>query len=208
MISTDASAPPTTGSRRSASADARRRQFLDAALDEFLARGYHGASTRRISAAVGTSPGLFFHYFDSKESVYDELVALGYTKLHLDLDAATADPLGHLLEAAEGALSMVRRDRRLARMFVFMAAAERTPGTTSRSAELLAEHDLVARCVPVIEAGQARGVIRAGDPLSLSVAFWGAVHGVVETLGARADGADPQAAWLGGVLTDTGEGRS
>lgn len=178
----------------------RRSQFLSVALQEFVARGFHGTSTRSISAAAKTSPGLLFHYFASKESLYDELVRLGCEYLSFDLDVALADPLTHFRTSATEALTMVRDNPDTALMFSFMTAAQRSIGVTERSAELLRAHDVVTQSVPVIEAGQAAGSIRPGDPLALSVTFWGAVAGIVEELGLRPD-VEPQVEWVMSMLT-------
>lgn len=178
----------------------RRGQFLSVALQEFVARGFHGTSTRSISAAAETSPGLLFHYFDSKQALYDELVALGCEYLTFDHAAALDDPLAHFEHSAAEALAMVRANPETALMFTFMTAAQRSIGVTERSAELLRTHDVVAQSVPVIEAGQSAGSIRPGDPLALSVAFWGAIAGIVEELGLRPD-VEPQVEWVMSILT-------
>jgi len=51
----------------------RRRQLLDALVDEFAAGGIGGRSLREIAAAVGTSHRMLLHYFGSRE---DLLIAI------------------------------------------------------------------------------------------------------------------------------------
>ena len=182
-------------------ADQRRRQYLTAALREFVAKGYHGTSTRSICATAGTSPGLLFHYFASKEALYDELVSLGCRHLAFDLDEALADPLAFFHHSAESSLAMVRENPEAALMFTFMTSAQRSIGVTPGSAELLRSHNIAVLSVPVIEAGQASGAIRDGDPLALSIAFWGAIQGIAEDLGIRTDTACvPDPSWLLDIL--------
>ena len=56
-------------------ADARRQQILDAALVEFSATGFEGATVERIAQRVGlTKAGLYAH-FDSKDAILDALMA-------------------------------------------------------------------------------------------------------------------------------------
>ena len=71
---------------------------------------------------------------------------------------------------------------------------------------MLREVDVVARCVPIIEAGQARGEIRTGDPLGLSLLFWGAIQGSIEELARRQDRPVLNADWLVGLLRAEREG--
>lgn len=50
-------------------ADARTR-ILEAALAEFVARGFEAASTNTIARAAGVAKGLVFHHFGSKADLY------------------------------------------------------------------------------------------------------------------------------------------
>ncbi len=47
-----------------------RERLLQAALDVFSARGYHGTVVDDIVEASGTSKGAFYHYFSSKQEIF------------------------------------------------------------------------------------------------------------------------------------------
>lgn len=76
--------------------------LLEAGLRDMMDHGYEGASIRRISRAAGTTLGNFYHYFDSKQALFDELVQDEYQAfrdfidLHREKDAdvnwETIDP--------------------------------------------------------------------------------------------------------------------
>lgn len=51
---------------RSAKAEARRQQILEAARVLFARHGYDATSTKRIAQEVGVTEGLIFHYFPTK----------------------------------------------------------------------------------------------------------------------------------------------
>ncbi len=53
----------------------RRSAILASATAEFAAHGYHGARIERIAAAAGANKQLIFHYFGSKDGLYDAVVA-------------------------------------------------------------------------------------------------------------------------------------
>ena len=49
------------------------RKILETAKKEFLERGFHGTSMRRIAALAGVTTGALYGYFDSKERIFDSL---------------------------------------------------------------------------------------------------------------------------------------
>lgn len=50
--------------------DERRQEILDAAMALFTTRGYDAVSMRDIARAADITPGLVYHYFDSKENLF------------------------------------------------------------------------------------------------------------------------------------------
>jgi TetR/AcrR family transcriptional regulator len=76
--------------RRQARATATRTALLDAALREFAAHGYEGASTRAIATAAGTHQPQINYHFDSKEELWKAAVDHLFDRL----DDAVARHLG------------------------------------------------------------------------------------------------------------------
>ncbi len=81
------------------SAENRRGDLLDAALEAFVDRGYEGTSVAQLAAATSLSKAAFVYHFSSKEDLLFELS----TPLLDDLDevvagheAAPDDPAGLL----------------------------------------------------------------------------------------------------------------
>ena len=52
-----------------------REAVLDAALDVFAEKGFHGASLKDIAAIVGVRDSAIYHYFESKEALVDAILA-------------------------------------------------------------------------------------------------------------------------------------
>jgi len=66
---------PARAKRTRLSPVVRRQQILDAALVEFSAIGFEGATVEKIAQRVGlTKAGLYAH-FKSKDAIFDELLA-------------------------------------------------------------------------------------------------------------------------------------
>ena len=53
-----------------------RAAILEAARAEFAAKGYDGATLRGIARTAGVDPRLVHHYFDGKQSVFQEVLQL------------------------------------------------------------------------------------------------------------------------------------
>ena len=60
--------------RRSATPEARRAAILDAALEEFTARGYEGARLDDVAKRAGVAKGTIYLYFADKEALFQDLV--------------------------------------------------------------------------------------------------------------------------------------
>ena len=60
--------------RRSATPEARRATILDAALEEFTARGYEGARLDDVAKRAGIAKGTIYLYFADKEELFQDLV--------------------------------------------------------------------------------------------------------------------------------------
>jgi AcrR family transcriptional regulator len=56
------------------SADARRQQILDVAIDVFGRSGYYGASMNDIADAAGVTKPVLYQHFDSKSDLYGALL--------------------------------------------------------------------------------------------------------------------------------------
>ena len=50
--------------------DERRQEILDAAMGLFTTSGYDAVSMRDIARTAGITPGLVYHYFDSKQNLF------------------------------------------------------------------------------------------------------------------------------------------
>lgn len=52
--------------------DERKQELLDTAMRLFVEKGFSATSMRDIAAAADVTPGLAYHYFESKQKLFDE----------------------------------------------------------------------------------------------------------------------------------------
>ncbi|MFX3618818.1 MAG: TetR/AcrR family transcriptional regulator [Sporolactobacillus sp.] len=67
---------------------AKEKAILAAALHEFAAKSFESASTNQMAKTAGVSKGLVFHYYESKEKLYEACVmdAFRFTMEELDYE--------------------------------------------------------------------------------------------------------------------------
>ena len=93
-VEAPANGPKTERGRRTL------RKLLDAAGEEFGARGYHDTAISHITQSAGVGLGTFYVYFKSKEEVFRALVA--------DMGARTRHALSESIRGASNRLEAER----------------------------------------------------------------------------------------------------
>lgn len=174
----------------------RRQDILYAALELFVTKGYAATKISDIAERVSMSAGLLFHYFESKEKLYEELVKKGL--------AGTAYPAAQNCERAidffvqfTGQLFYFMKEQPyIAKLFVLMADAQRSEGTPEHIREIALKVNTIEQFVPIIEMGQKEGTIREGNPLALSNAFWCSIQGIAQQYAAHPESELPEADWI------------
>ncbi len=178
----------------------RRWQILTIALDQFIQKGYYGTSTREIAKIAGISSGLMFHYFDSKDDLYINLIKIGTEKMSFDIETARENPKLYLNSFVETTLEELQNNSFYAKMFVFIDDAMHTHGIPEEAVNRLQEFDIGRQCIPIITLGQELGMFRAGNAHALCVAFFGAIQGIAQEKVRVADTPMPDAVWLMNIL--------
>ncbi len=106
---------------RSEQKEIRRRQILTTALDLFIQKGFAATKISDIANATGISVGLLFHYFDSKEQLYKELIQMGSASSQSNMNTDHSEPLAFFESIAERILGRIKSDPFAAKMFVLMS---------------------------------------------------------------------------------------
>ena len=165
--------------RRATLESATKDRLLQAAMDVFADRGYHGATVDDIVAASETSKGAFYHYFPSKQGVFLRLLDQLADLVESGVETAIEHQQGALgkVEAALRVVLEVTSERRdLARILLIEAAAlgpefeQSRVGIHRRFATLIRRH---------LDRAVADGDIPPQDTALASAAWIGAINEVV-----------------------------
>ncbi len=146
------------------------------------------------------SVGLMFHYFDSKEKLYEEIIRLGLdaTKSVMKLDRS--NPIEFFTDVTNTILTSVKLFPFSAKMFVLMVQAMLNEAVSPEIKNLLSQLDDVQQSVEIIQRGQADGTIKQGDPFALSVAYWSSITGIMQQLAIVPSVPAPKAEWIVDIL--------
>jgi AcrR family transcriptional regulator len=94
-------APPKPASSRAERAAERRQAIIDAALDQFVARGFAATRLDDVAKRAGVAKGTIYLHFKDKESMFEELIRTALVPLIGRLNAPP--PIGGTVrDAVEG----------------------------------------------------------------------------------------------------------
>lgn len=188
-------------SMRAAQKEERNKQILFSALDLFTEKGYQNTKITDIAKAANMSTGLLFHYYESKEALYEALIDIGLqgAQSAMQIEVDMQNPLLFFAEAAKGVLNALAENSFYAKIFILMANAIKG-GAPEHIRHKAAKINNIEMCVPLIKAGQKLGQIKQGDALSLSFAFWASIQGVAENHQIYPKLLLPKAEWLVDII--------
>lgn len=195
--------------KREVQKEQRRIAILNKSLELFIKKGYHGTTIRDVATAVGMSPGLMFHYFDTKEALYTELLrqaaaGAAYAK---SFDFETMQPIEMIEAITSGMFLAFESSPESLKYFLLAKQALYADYLTPEMEEIVSSLSAIEAFVPLIQFGQQAGQIKKGDPLALSMAFFSAIQGTAETLACFPNMPLPDSAWLVDILRENKENR-
>lgn len=178
----------------------RREEILAAGLDLFIRKGYSATKIKDIAQQANMSVGLLFHYFESKEKLYEELIKLGVSGPMGIMVQSEEEPLKFFQAVAEQIFQYLRQTPFVAKMFVLMSQAYYNDGVPQSIKELQGGFDIYKPTVELIKKGQANKTIREGDPYALAIAYWCAIQGIAEQLALNPSTPCPESEWIVDIL--------
>lgn len=178
----------------------RRQLIIDKAIELFAKKGYADTKIGDIAKAADMSVGLMFHYFESKEKLFEELVRYGAQATNTPREMNFENPLDYFEGFLKVLFRYAKEQPRVMYLFVIMSQIRRGEGIPQHIREIAGSVDQIAQSAEVIEAGQRYGYFRSGDPYLLSFTFWSSVQGVMELLASEPElvesGRFPETEWI------------
>lgn len=189
-------------SMRDEQKEKRREEILLAGLTLFATKGYASTKTSDIAQAVNMSGGLLFHYFPTKEALYETLIHIGLEHSQQWMEHSADHPLAYFTDVVQQILTMIRETPERAQYFILIAQALRSATTPEPLLQMLSavQESRYTKTVALIRAGQQTGELRSGDPDALACAFWCSIQGIAEQLAVHPQTPFPAAEWIVDIL--------
>jgi AcrR family transcriptional regulator len=171
--------PPRRGRGRP-KVDDKRRLILEAALQAFAQRGYHGVTVPEVAEAAGVGAGTVYRYFTDKQDLVNHVFREAKGRLRDaiggELVPDLREPRAQFLELWKRLVLFVRREPLT---FQFLEMQDHTPylDAESRQVEL-------GVLIPLWMAGQqlAQQSVTRDLPVDVLIAMiWGALVGLIKS---------------------------
>lgn len=152
-------------------ADATRARLLQAAIDAFATKGFHGTTTRDIAAAAGMSPAALYVHHRSKEELLHLIACTGHQQVVSIVTegiASSGDPVEQLRRVMHDFAAHHAQGHVGARVVNYELAALSPEHLT----EVMAlRHQIDAAMQTLVEAGVAEGCFDVPDARMASAAL-------------------------------------
>lgn len=178
----------------------RRQEILNAALELFVSKGYAATKITDIAKKANMSTGLMFHYFESKEQLYETLVQMGLQGTSYPGTPTYEHAIDYFVKFTEELFAYMKKQPMIAKLFVLMAEAQRNEATPEHIRAIAMKVNTIEQFVPIVEWGQQEETIRQGDPLVISNAFWCSIQGISERYATNQEIALPDAEWVVDII--------
>lgn len=165
-----------------------------------MSKGYAATKITDIAKKTNMSTGLMFHYFESKEQLYEALVQMGLEGTSYPRAQKYEHALDYFTNFTKQLFVYMREQPLVAKLFVLMAEAQRNEATPEHIRAIAGKVNTIEQFVPIIEWGQQEGTIRQGDPLVISNAFWCSIQGIAERYATNQEIELPDAEWIVDII--------
>ena len=175
---------PRTPAQNQTIKDRRRSKLLLFALKAFAEYGYDHTAIDDITRPAKCSHGLFYHYFSSKEAVFDALideVLLGADEVPMTaaLELGGTKGLRLLAEYAEKSAKVGSKALYVAKITIDLRTAK---NLNANGKAFQKQHNILNGLTELFRQGQEEGKVVAGNPKDIAIAALDLAQGAIARL--------------------------
>lgn len=175
----------------------RIEEILIAALELFVKKGYASTKTSDIAKAVNMSDGLLFHYFKSKEVLYETLIDIASQTNDQWLTINELPALDGLRMIIESVFTSLKEDAYTSKFFLLIIQAKQADDIPQKAKQRVTENDKQKQIIlDLIVKGQKDKSIREGDPIAMIYLYSGIIQSIAIQYAAIPDMPLPEVDWI------------
>lgn len=187
----------------------RRALIIDKAIELFAKKGYSDTKIGDIAKAADMSVGLMFHYFESKEKLFEEIVRYAANATNTPRELNFENPIDYFEGFLKVMMQYAKEHTQAIYLFVIMGRIQHSEEIPPHIKEIAAGVDQIEQSADVIAAGQKYGYFREGDPYLLAFTFWSSIQGIMERLASAPEltesGRLPETDWIIDIIRGDGQ---
>lgn len=172
---------PRSEEQNEAIKDERREQILSAALRVFATKGFAATKISDIVAESGVSHGLVYHYFQSKEDIFNELLKRAVdsaSESMLMIENISASPIEKVRRATHLIMGSIADFEESAYYFLIVIHAAVMEGLDEEKKAYTNASTAAETMVRILSEGQKAGQVREGDPEQMATVYFSAITGL------------------------------
>jgi AcrR family transcriptional regulator len=153
--------------------DEKKSTLLLASLKVFTKKGFHATKMNDIAEEAGTSYGLVYHYFRSKEEIYSYLIDHALTSISQVINqnnGKNMEPIERITAMAQRVFDSIE-NKEISGYYYALVMNALTCESLPVSPEKVKAQTLgyLQDLSLIIHEGQRKGQIREGDPVEISL---------------------------------------
>lgn len=138
-------------------------QILEAAFEEFIAKGFFATRVEDVAERVGVTKGTIYVYFETKEKLFESMVehvSEPFKESFRNFVTTTDNPFDALESFLRFLFAQIVNNRRMRELFRLVVSEGRTfPDMIDRHHDTFME-PMINRIDQIVDAGVARGIFR------------------------------------------------
>lgn len=163
--------------------DERRAVILSKALRLFAANGLAATKISHIAEAAGMSQGLMYHYYQSKEQIFTELIRVSFERMNKavkELEKLEMPPKEKIRLALEHLIKGIDAHADTGFYHLLIAQATASDVIPEEAKAVIQKQNRLPYQVigKIIREGQEAGEFCDHDPDELAMIFWTSIKGL------------------------------
>lgn len=174
----------------------RKAEILRISLELFIRKGYSNCKISDIAKEANMSMGLMFHYFESKEQLFNELLNMGMNTSRVKIDDDIIDPIQKLTKVVQDYFDLISNNKVASNMYLLIERSRISLDVPDDMKDKINNKEFIDKLTSIVREGQEKDEIKEGNPYLLTITLMSALRGIIENIILNREEEIPEASWI------------